>query len=372
MTGGAGFLGRHLVEHLIAEAAAVRVIDRSRAPAWIEALDVEYVRADLGHKKSLEQALAGVTGVVHAAFCPPSRPAAELEATNVVGTRALLAAALAGDGPRVVVVSSTIVDRPLKPHPLLADSPLSRLAAYRVSRIKAEEEVARAASAGLPVAVARPKAFVGPGSVGAFAILFDLVRRGGAVPVAGRGDNRYQLCDVRDLARGLAFLLRSNAAGSFSFGTTRFGTVAEDLSAVIAHAGTDARLRAVPGWLARRILRSVELSGLTPLSEWHQLSAHGRDSVVDVTRAIDELGWQPGFSNAEALTDAYDWYCADASAGALSVRPVPRAHHALGWVAGRGWANRPRRPQDGRATNSRLGEKGARQARKTAREQNTS
>lgn len=373
MTGGAGFLGRHLVEQLVAESATVRVIDRSPPPAWMETVDVEYVRADLRDRDSLEQALAGAAGVVHAAFSPPSRPAAELEATNVVGTRALLDAALARGRPRVVVVSSTIVDRPLQPHPFLADSPLSRLVAYRVSRIKAEEEVARAATAGLSLAVARPKAFLGPGNVGAFAILFDLVRRGATVPVAGRGDTRYQLCDVRDLARGTVSLLRSKGEGPFAFGTTSFGTVAEDLSVLIAHAGTEARLRTVPGWLARRVLRTVELAGLTPFSEWHQLAARGQDSVVDVSRAVEELGWQPVFSNAEALTDAYDWYCAAAGAGTLSVRRVPRAHRALGRIAAQGRGRRPRRPHDeGWATISRLGATRASKVRRAARERRSS
>lgn len=372
VTGGTGFLGRHLVEHLVVESAAVRVLDRSPAPAWIDTLGVDYVRADVGDKASLEHALGGITGVVHAAFSPPSRAAEELNATNVLGTRALLDVALAGGRPRVVIVSSTIVDRPVERHPLLADSPLSRLAVYRETRIKAEEEAARAAAAGLSVAMARPKAFLGPGGVGAFAVVFDLVRRGAMVPVAGRGENRYQLCDVRDLARGLVLLLRSSAGGPFSFGSTSFGTVIEDLGAVIAHAGTGARLRTVPGWLAIWILRTVEQVGLTPFSEWHHFSACARDSVVDVTPAIDELGWQPHYSNAEALTGAYDWYCTGAAGYTGSARPVPGAHRALGWIAGQGSRRRSRRPQDGRETISRLGERAASRVLAATRERRPS
>jgi nucleoside-diphosphate-sugar epimerase len=55
-------------------------------------------------------------------------------------------------------------------------------------------------------------------------------------------------------------------------------------------------------------LRGMELAGIVPASEWHYMSAWGKNSVVDTSRAVEELGWRPRWSNAEALRNAYDWY----------------------------------------------------------------
>jgi nucleoside-diphosphate-sugar epimerase len=180
--------------------------------------------------------------------------------------------------------------------------------------------------------VVRPKTFLGPGRVSAFALLFDAVRRGQPVLVLGRGDNRYQLLDVRDLADGLARLRGIDAAGVFGFGAADFRTVREDFQALLGHARTGAHLRFVPAGVARLGLRAMEVAGLVPLAEWHYRSARGEDSVVDIARARDELGWHPVRSNARMLVEAYDWYvgCVASRGAAPTTHRVPLTHRVLG------------------------------------------
>ena len=186
-------------------------------------------------------------------------------------------------------------------------------------------------SRGLSVAVVRPKTFIGPGRTSAFGLLFELIRLGRAVPVLGTGRNRYQLLDIRDLVVGVHSLARGDMDGVFFFGARRFGTVRDDLGALIAHAGTGARLRFVPGPLARALLRAMELAMIMPLSEWHYLGALGEDSVVETSRAERELGWQPEWSNQQALEDAYDWYVQSVmtTGTARRTHPLPLAHRGL-------------------------------------------
>ena len=75
----------------------------------------------------------------------------------------------------------------------------------------------------------------------------------------------------------------------------------------------------------------MELAGLTPPSELHRLSAGGLDSVADISRAQRELGWQPVWSNAQALCRAYDWYAhsLETAGAAPSTHPVPGFHRTL-------------------------------------------
>ena len=128
------------------------------------------------------------------------------------------------------------------------------------------------------------------------------------MPILGSGDNRYQLLDIRDMAEGVRMLEASDAGGVFQFGSTAFATVAEDLDALVRHAGTGARLIRVPAALARAMIRAIELSGMVPLSEWHVFSAQRRDGIVDTARAREELGWRASRNNAQALIEAYDGY----------------------------------------------------------------
>jgi nucleoside-diphosphate-sugar epimerase len=77
-------------------------------------------------------------------------------------------------------------------------------------------------------------------------------------------------------------------------------------------------------------LRALELMRVSPLAEWHYKTAH-KDSFVDVSRAERELGWQPRFSNREALIRTYDWYLANRGRAAAGVtHRVPWNQQALG------------------------------------------
>ncbi|HET9050500.1 MAG TPA: NAD(P)-dependent oxidoreductase [Candidatus Dormibacteraeota bacterium] len=330
VTGGASFLGRHLVPRLSDDGHSVRILDQAPRPSWVDTATVDYVPADVCDPAAVAQAMTGVDTVVHAAFASPAATPAVLHRVNVEGTRTVLSNAVRA-GVRVVVVSSTIVERNLRRHPCLEGAPLSRLAAYRETRAAAEALADDGAAAGASVAVVRPKTFLGPGALGGFALLFELVRRGRGAVVLGDGSNRYQLLDVRDLASALSLLATSHAGGVFHLGCTEYGTVDEDLSGLLRHAGCGGTVHHVPGGVARVALRTLELASLSPAAEWHQLSACGRDSIVSIRRAATELGWQPERGNLDILRDSYDWYVERVRTGAeLSTpHPIPASHRHL-------------------------------------------
>jgi nucleoside-diphosphate-sugar epimerase len=332
VTGGGGFLGRHLAERLRRGGLRVRLLDVAARPSWASAAEVEHARGDVRDRAAVAAAIRGVDAIVHAAFASPHDEPGVVRSVNVGGARAVADVALESGVRRLVLVSSTIVEKPPRAHPFLRGAAMNRLDAYRASRAAAESIAADAAGRGLDVAVVRPKTFLGHDRVGAFALLFESIRHGGAVPVLGPGANRYQLLDVRDLADGLARLVGADSTGLFFFGARDFATVREDLQSLVDHAATGARLKPIPAPLARAMLRAMELAGLMPLSEWHYMSARGEDSVVDVSRAERELGWRAERSNRRALADAYDGYAgAMAAAGrAQTTHPVPWAHRLLG------------------------------------------
>lgn len=327
VTGGGGFLGEHVVKRLLDAGGAVRVLDSVECPAWAAVLDVDYRRGDVRDAAAVDHAVRGATSVVHAAFAPPQAPSPAIRGVNIGGTAQVRASAVRHGVSGLVAISSTIVDRDIRRHPLLPGAPVSRLDDYRHSRVEAERLLTVAPDDGPLVAVVRPKTFVGPGRVGGYGLVFQTVREGRVVPLFGPGTNRYQLLDIRDLADAVVRLVERPVAGVFQLGASRFGTVRDDLQGLIDHAGTGARLRTLPSLIGRSVLRGFELATLAPFAEWHHCAAEVRDSVVDTARARDELGWEPRWSNSTSIAAAYDWFATVPTA--TSTHRIPWAHRAL-------------------------------------------
>jgi nucleoside-diphosphate-sugar epimerase len=333
ISGGAGFLGLHLTRRLRAEGAEVRTLDVVPLEEQLRLPGVEALLGDVRDARAAGRLAAGADVLVHAAAALPIvTDRREIRSVNVDGTACVLLAALAAGVRRVVLVSSTAVYGVPARHPIEEGDPLAGVGAYGWSKIAAEEVAADVARRGLDVVTLRPKTFLGPERLGVFEILFDWVREGRRIPVLGDGENRYQLLAVEDLVDAVVRSLACPpVAGPLNVGAARFGTVAEDLGALLAHAGSGSTLRRVPAGPAGTVLRGLELARLSPLGEWHYRTAY-RDSFVSIERARGALGWSPGLSNAETLCATYDWYLAHRSslAGAGTTHRVPWDQRALG------------------------------------------
>jgi nucleoside-diphosphate-sugar epimerase len=266
------------------------------------------VRGDMRDREKARELVEGADVLVHAAAALPIRGSRKLiMSVNVEGTEALLDTARDAGVGRVVFVSSTSVYGVPKVHPIGEEAPLHGVGAYGESKIASEERVR---SSGLDWVIIRPKTFIGPERLGVFEILFDWIHEGRRIYVLGDGSNRYQLLAVEDLVEAIVRAVEANVAGEvFNVGATDFDTVRSDLEALIAHAGTRSRLRAVPARPAEIALRALELAKVSPLVEWHYKTA-SRDSYVDVSKAQRLLGWDATKSNVETLVENYDWYAA--------------------------------------------------------------
>jgi len=333
ISGGAGFLGLHLARRVLADGGTVRTLD----PAPLDDAElergVEEVRGDIRSERDVRALVTGAGVVVHAAAALPiqsSRTA--IRSVNVEGTANVLAAALEAGAGRVVLISSTAVYGVPDRHPIHEDDPLVGVGWYGESKIEAERLAREFGRRGLDVVVIRPKTFIGPERLGVFEILFDWIRDGRRIPILGDGGNLYQLLAVEDLVDAVVLSFEAPVAGeALNIGAASFGTVRDDLQALIDHAGSGSRLRPLPVRPAELALRALELARLSPLAEWHYKTAH-KDSFVSIEKARDLLGFEPRLSNAETLCATYDWYLAHLgemrSAG--TTHRVPWNQQALG------------------------------------------
>jgi nucleoside-diphosphate-sugar epimerase len=330
ISGGAGFLGLHLARRLLADGHEVRTLDTVALDDAELERSVEELRGDIRDPGRVRRLVDGADVVVHAAAALPIQASrAAIRSVNVGGTENVLVAARDADVFRVLSISSTAVYGVPEKHPIEEDDPLVGVGWYGESKIDAE---ALCRVAAVDTTIIRPKTFIGPERLGVFEILFDWIREGRRIYILGKGHNRYQLLAVEDLVDAVvrASTAPEAAGETFNVGATEFGAVREDLGALIAHAGSSSRLQPVPVKPAEVALRVLELLRVSPLAEWHYKTAH-KDSFVDVSKAQRLLGWQPRFSNRDALTRTYDWYLANRGRAAAGVtHRVPWNQQALG------------------------------------------
>lgn len=143
VTGGAGFIGSHVVDALVAAGHGVRVLD-DLSSGKLQNLDqvrgrVEFLQGDIVDRSIVERATEGVDFVIHEAAwrsVPKSMtdPVGYAE-VNVVGTAKLLEAAVKSKVKRFVCVSSSSVYGETDRMPLQEDMPCRPISPYAASKL---------------------------------------------------------------------------------------------------------------------------------------------------------------------------------------------------------------------------------------------
>ena len=309
ITGGAGFLGINLVRYL--RKRGIRPVSLDIAPFdYPEREAIKVLDGDIRDMQAVRAAMEGVDLVIHAAAALPLYSPEEIYTTDVDGIRNVVQATHEANIERLIHISSTAVYGIPDHHPLAEEDRLTGVGPYGEAKIEAEEICLAYRQKGLCVPIIRPKTFIGPERLGVFALLYDWAKDGKNFPMLGSGKNRYQLLDVEDLCAAIylaATLPPACVNDTFNIGATEFATMKEDYQAVLDFAGHGKRVIPLPAAPAIWTLRLLERLGLSPLYKWVYETA-ATDSFVTVSKAQRKLGWNPIYSNQEALVRNYVWY----------------------------------------------------------------
>lgn len=313
VTGGSGFLGINMIRHLFAQGVSdVRSIDLLPFD-YPEKDRVDALQGDIRDTAAVAKVMEGTDIVVHCAAALPLYSKEDIFSTDIQGTRNLLEAAAKAGVKRFIHISSTAVYGIPDHHPLLETDKLVGVGPYGEAKIKAEEVCFEFRAKGLCVPVIRPKSFVGPERLGVFALFYDWALTGHNFPMIGRGHNRYQLLDVADLCQAIWICITGDPAkvnDTFNIGAREFTTMKEDYQAVLDEAGHGKRILGFPAAPMIWTLRLLELLHLSPLYKWVYETAC-EDSFVSIEKAVRQIGYNPRYSNKDALVRNYKWYVAN-------------------------------------------------------------
>jgi len=316
VTGGAGFIGSHLIEALVTRGDAVVCVERPGASKrWLDGLTVEACDTGLEDECGLVRACDGADVVFHLAGLTEARVPADYYAVNTAGTARVLRAAAAhnGSAPRVIVMSSIAALGPCRNgEPLSPETVPFPISHYGLSKLLAEAAV-HAQDGRVPSVIIRPPAVYGPRER-AVLKFFQLVRRGVALTI-GPWDREVSLIYIRDLVQGLLAAAVSDRAVGRTFclahpEAVSWGRIADIVSGILSRVPLKL---SVPTPVAKAIALAAEagaaLRGRAAILNRERVRDLTQPRwVCDPTRAITDLGFRPAYAAERGMSETAAWY----------------------------------------------------------------
>ena len=294
VTGGAGFIGSHITDRLVADGHRVRILDNfstgkhENIPADAA---VEVIEGDVGDTQTVRQCMGGVDTVFHQAAIAsvPETVGNPLgsEQTNYRGTLNVLEAARHAGARRVVFACSAAVYGDLPELPKREDMPVRPLSPYAVDKL-ASEQACKVYHAlyGLETVALRYFNVFGPRQdpsspySGVISIFTNLTRQGRQPTIYGDGGQTRDFVFVSDVVE--ANLRAASVAGAagkaYNIATGSTVTINELLQVLC-------RLEGRPFDPVYQPVREGDI----------------RHSRADIGEARRDLGWEPEIAFEEGL-----------------------------------------------------------------------
>lgn len=292
VTGGAGFIGSHLVDALVASGRRVIVVDNlsvgnlSNLARHSGGTNVEFVQADVADAERMNAVMKPVQRVFHLAALADIVPSVQSPhaymRANVDGTFTVLEAARAAGARRFVYAASSSCYGLAATYPTPETAPTDPRYPYALTKLLGEQLVTHWAMLyGLPAVSLRFFNVYGPrartsGTYGAmFGVFLAQLRAKKPLTVVGDGNQSRDFVFVTDVVRAIIAAADGDVSGGiFNVGSGRPISVNE----IVGH--------------------------LNPVSVVHVPKRPGEPerTHADITAIRESLSWEPRISIAEGIS----------------------------------------------------------------------
>ena len=317
VTGGTGFLGRHLARGLLRKGHRVRLMGRNFEDGGMQAIlndGAVPIRADLRDRAAVTEACRGAEVVFHVgALSAPWGKRSEFFDTNVGGTQSVVEGCRSHGVRRLVYVSSPSVVFTGRDHiNLRDDAPFPRRFAsvYSLTK-KLGEDVVNGARGSMETVVLRPKAMFGPGDVALLPRLITAARRG-RLPQIGDGRNRVDLTYVDNVVHALLLSIDApNAPGNtYTITNDEHPRLWQVIRDTLRRLSLPTKLRRIPLPVALAVAGAMEaiasVTGREPTLTRYSAAILARTQTYDISAAKRDLGYAPIVPFAEGMERTLD------------------------------------------------------------------
>jgi nucleoside-diphosphate-sugar epimerase len=288
VTGGAGFIGSRLVDSLLAQGHEVRVVDNLSTGLKARVNPgAEFISGDIRDAKSIRSAFEGIDCVFHTAALPrvmlSIEQPVETHLVNVIGTINVLGAARDAQVRRVVYSGSSSVYGDQAALPLHEEMKPNPLNPYALQKLTGEyytrlfHQLFK-----METLTLRYFNVFGPGmaTVGAYLTVISVFLQakfsGQPLPIHGDGKQTRDFTHVNDVVR--ANILAMDAAVA-------------DGSAINIGRGSSLSVNEVAAIIGGPVVYQPPRPG------------DSRNTLADISRAREILGWEPAIDTREAIRD---------------------------------------------------------------------
>jgi UDP-glucose 4-epimerase len=295
-TGGAGFIGMHVVPMLLERGYRVRIFDnmfrgdRDKVAELVDRGDVELIDQDVRYGGAVHKAMAGCESVIHFAAVSINKSVSDPYESidiNMVGNHNVFAAAADHGVRRLVFASSASVYGDPETLPMHEDDRLDPLTPYCISKRAGEDLLGfYQRTKGLNWIALRFFNVYGPGQkttayyTSVINHFVNRLRDGRPPVIDGRGEQSMDFIHVTDIARAAVAALEAERGNvPVNIGTGIDTSVAMLAKILIGAVGADVE----PQFNPREVLVSRR--------------------AADIGRAREVLGWAPEISVEDGMAD---------------------------------------------------------------------
>ena len=315
VTGASGFVGSHVVNALLDDGIAVRVLLRSSERLdEFRARGAEVIYGDLLDMEAVKLAVRGCHTVYHLAarMLGSANSRGAYFPVNVEASRQIARACADLGVKRLVLASSSGVHGIIHQPPVNEQSAINPSSAYRESKWLAEQAVRQQLGCSdCEWVIARLSGLMGPGSLNWLGLCQAIDK--GHFRIIGDGRNHDNVAYIGDIVQGLRLCAETAAAARqvYLLGGNPSIDIRRIVKTIAAQLGVKASKRCLPVFPYRVYNSMAEtyyrLSG-HELPAVHRNALFLADKVLDLSKAERELGYQPQVPFETGLKETIDWY----------------------------------------------------------------